>query len=250
MPKASASAPQVRHLPLEPQGDVPLTLPWPDAPQDRGEGSVRNRTGSPDPLDFRGLLGSPICLEPTRSVDQFNGRLGSRELPPELVAQEPRLDCHASCTETLENPGPDHREVVCRLLDPGRRRLRSRLESVAAVGQHDHVFRRDKELAGMPGHSVLAVIEREPGDIPHVLRPNAKVGIHTVGGHPGAQPGKSRGPCRRVCCGPPGPVGIARGWRKVGRMRQVPNEIAHAAMLAARRRPRPSPGLLDVAVLL
>ena len=105
--------------------------------------------------------------------------------------------------------GPARLEVAVDLGEPRVRRLAPGLDRVARVGEEHDLVAPDQELARRARDLVLAVLEREAGQVAGVLGPDAEVRVDAGVGEPGAQPGQASGPGR--------PVGVATSGRAARR---------------------------------
>ena len=72
----------------------------------------------------------------------------------------------------------------------------------------------------MPDDLLLAVAQREPGQIPHVLGTDAEVGVDAGLGEPCPEPGQAFGPGGAVGIGPGRALALRRRGREVSRLRE------------------------------
>ena len=146
------------------------------------------------------------------------------------AASRCQVACGTNPASTADAPRPDRRQqlrparrqVVVGLDEPRLRRLAARLDRVARVGEDHDLVGADEELAGVAGDLLLAVAEREPGQVAHVLAPDAEVGVDAGLREPrpqAAEAGRAGGP---VGLGPARAVGRGRRRGEVGRRGQAP----------------------------
>ncbi len=145
----------------------------------------------------------------------------------------PRLDRHSPGPETLDQLRPDGSKVVGGGLDPRSGRLRDGLQPVAGIGQDDDLLSGNQEPAGVARHPILAVVEAEAGQVPHVFGPDAEVNVDARTRQARPQAGQAAGPGLHVRVGPADAICVARRRGKVGRMGQVGHELRHGLMVAS-----------------
>ena len=165
------------HQPLETHGELGLGAVRPDLREQRGERPVCDRTRRRDALQLGRLLDRSIRLDPAFDRHELDIGRRRREAVPGRVRDEPRLDRDPASTDRRGEVRPSLRQVAVGLDEPCLGRLAAGLDRVARIGQHDDLVPTDQELARRAGNLLLAVAEREPGQVAHVLGSNAEVGV-------------------------------------------------------------------------
>jgi hypothetical protein len=95
------------------------------------------------------------------------------------VADPRGFDRDPPCADRADQLRPAFRKVaVCRE-QSSLRRLAPRLDRVARVGQDDDVLTGHDELAGVARRLLLALGQREPGQVAHVLAPDPEIRVDT-----------------------------------------------------------------------
>ena len=150
------------------------------------------------------LVARSASTQPSTGTSSTSGR-GGREPLPDGVRHEAGLDRDPPRPDRRHELRPARRQVVVRLEQPRLRRLAPGLDRVARVGEDDDVRPpADQELAGVAGDLLLALGEREPGQVAHVLAPDPEVGVDAGLREPGPeprQPSRPGGPIRLVPAG-------------------------------------------------
>ncbi len=111
--------------------------------------------------------------------------------------------------------GPARRQVAVRLRHANLGRLATKLDRVPRIGERDDLVATDQELPRRARDLLLALGEREPGEIAHVLGPDAEVRIDPGAGEACPQPRQAGGSGGDVGRGP-----ILQS-RRVGRRREI-----------------------------
>ena len=172
------------HAPLEPEGEIRLGRPRHDLRQQARQGAVRDGTRGGDALHFGRFLDRPVRLDPAFDRHELDIRRGRGQALPQRMRHEPGLDGHPPRPDRLDEGRPAAGQVVIRLEQAGVRRLRPGLDRVARVGQHDDLVGSEEESSRVAGDLLLAIAQGEPGQVAHVLRAEAEIGVHADRGEP------------------------------------------------------------------
>ena len=205
------------HPPLQVEGEGGLGDARTDRRQQAGERAVRHGTGRPDALDLVRLLDRTIGLQPALDRHELHVRGGSGEALPGGMGDETGLHADSPGADGRDQLRPARREVAIDLGDPGVRRLTPRLDGVPGVGQDHDLVAAHEELAGGAGDLLLAVGQREPGQVAHVLAADTEVGVDPGAGEPVTQASQPPRPSRAIRVQPAGERRRVRRRREIGR---------------------------------
>ena len=188
-----------------------------DPGQERRESTVGDRTGGRDALQLRRLLRGPVLLQPALDRDELHVRCRGLQPAPYRVRQERRLDADPARAHRPGQLRPAPREIPGPVDDPCPGRLAPGLDRVARVGEQHDLAPAHEEVAGRPRHLLLALAEREPGQIAHVLAAQPEVRVDPGRLEPGPEPAQASRPGSCIGLGPAPVVGRRRRRREVGR---------------------------------
>jgi hypothetical protein len=207
--------------PLEIESEVPLGRAGPDLWQECRQGSVGDPTCRGNSFDLARLLDRPIRLDPALDGDELDVRRGALEASPHGVREHSGLDPHSARTNGGDELRPGLGEIARTVDDAAVGHRAPGLDGVARVGKHNNLIWDDEELAGRSRDLLLARSEREPGEVPHVLRAQPEIGVDAGSLEPIPEARETSRSCRLIGLEPASVIG-RRGRRgKVLRLRHA-----------------------------
>ena len=147
------------------------------------------------------LIARSASTQPSTGTSATSGAAVG-EPSPRRVRDEHRPRRRPLRPDRRDQLRPARGQVVIDLDHAGVGRLAARLDRVARIGEDHELVAADEELARRAGDLLLAVAEREPRQVAHVLRADAEVRVDTGVGEARPQAFEPSRPGRSVGLGP------------------------------------------------
>ena len=164
--------------PLESERQVRLGDARPDLRQQRRERPVGDRAGRRDPLDLGRLLDGPVGLDPALDRDELDVRAPPRRAGPRSRARRTRPRPRRAARRPTPRAPASAPAGRCTPRRAARRAPRGAPGSCSASRRAPRPRRRRRGTGpSCPADLLLAVAEGEPGQVAHVLAPDAEVGV-------------------------------------------------------------------------